>query len=88
MCVCVCVFSHVQLFAAPWTIACQAPPPMEFSRQDYWSGMPFPTAGDLLDSGIQPVTLVSSALVGRFFPISTTWNNRYQKSIMKSNIPS
>ena len=88
VCVCVCVFSHVQLFAAPWTIACQAPPPMEFSRQDYWSGMPFPTAGDLLDSGIQPVTLVSSALVGRFFPISTTWNNRYQKSIMKSNIPS
>ena len=60
--------SHVQLFVAPWTIACHysgtivaALPPMEFSRQEYWSGMPFPTLGYLLDSGIQPVTLVSSA---------------------------
>ena len=39
--------SHVQLFATPWTIACQAPLSMEFSRQEYWSGLPFPTLGDL-----------------------------------------
>ena len=45
VCVCVCVhlsFSHVQLFAIPWTIACQASLSMEFSRQEYWSGLPFP----------------------------------------------
>ena len=35
--------SHVQLFVTPWTVACQAPLSMEFSRQEYWSGLPFPT---------------------------------------------
>ena len=40
---CVCVFSHVRLFVIPWTIACQAFLSMEFSRQEYWSGLPFPT---------------------------------------------
>ena len=38
----------------PWTIACQAPPSMGFSRQEYWSGSPFPSPGDLLDPGIEP----------------------------------
>ena len=42
MSVCMRVFSHVQLFAAPWTIACQAPLYMEFSRKEYWSRLPFP----------------------------------------------
>ena len=46
--------SRVQLFATPWTIARQAPPSMEFSRQEYWSGLPFPSPGDLPDSGIEP----------------------------------
>ena len=46
--------SHVQLFATPWTVAQQAPPSMEFSRQDYWSGLPFPSPGDLPDLGIEP----------------------------------
>ena len=41
----VCVLSHVWLFVAPWTVARQAPLPMEFSRQEYWSGVPFPTPG-------------------------------------------
>ena len=40
---------------------------MEFSRQEYWSGLPFPTPGDLPDPGIEPVSLVAAALVGRFF---------------------
>ena len=40
--------------AIPWTVACQAPPSMEFSRQEYWSGLPFPSPGDLPDSGIFP----------------------------------
>ena len=46
--------SRVQLFATPWTVAYQAPPPMEFSRQEYWSGLPFPSPGDLPDPGIEP----------------------------------
>ena len=46
--------SHVQLFATPWTIAYQAPPSMGFFRQEYWSGLPFPSPGDLLDPGIEP----------------------------------
>ena len=46
--------SHVRLFATPWTIAYQAPPFMGFSRQEYWSGLPFPSPGDLPDPGIEP----------------------------------
>ena len=45
--VCMCMFSHVWLSAIPWTVACQAPLSMEFSRQEYWSVLPFPTPGDL-----------------------------------------
>ena len=46
--------SCVQLFGTPWTIAHQAPPSMEFSRQEYWSELPFPSPGDLPDPGIEP----------------------------------
>ena len=46
--------SCVQLFVTPWTVAYQAPPSMEFSRQEYWSGVPFPSPGDLPDPGIEP----------------------------------
>ena len=46
--------SRVQLFATPWTVAHQAPPSMEFSRQEYWSGLPFPSPGDLPDPGTEP----------------------------------
>ena len=46
--------SRVPLFATPWTVAHQAPPSMEFSRQEYWSGLPFRSPGDLPDSGIEP----------------------------------
>ena len=46
--------SHVQLFATPWTIAYRAPPSMEFSRQEYWSGLPFPSPEDLLDPRVKP----------------------------------
>ena len=51
--VCVCVLSHVQLFAIPRIVAHQAPLSMGFSRQEYWSGLPFPTPGDLPDPGIE-----------------------------------
>ena len=66
--------SHVRLFATPWTIACQAPLSMGFSRQEYWSEQPFPPPGDLSDQGIEPVFLVSLALAAGFFTTSTTWD--------------
>ena len=46
--------SRVQLFATPWTVAYQAAPSMGYSRQEYWSGVPFPSPGDLPDPGIEP----------------------------------
>ena len=46
--------SRVQLFATPWTVAYQAPPSMGFSRQECWSGLPFPSPGDLPDPGMEP----------------------------------
>ena len=53
------MLSHVQLFAVSWTVVCQAPLSMEFSRQQYWSGVTFPPPGDLPNPGI---ALVSPAL--------------------------
>ena len=52
--VCVKSLSRVRLFVTPWTAAYQAPPSMGFSRQEYWSGLPFPSPGDLPDPGIEP----------------------------------
>ena len=57
--------SHGQLFVTPWTVACQAPLSMEFPRQEYWSGLPFPSPRDLPDPGIKMV----SHIAGRFFTI-------------------
>ena len=51
--------SHVQLFATPWTVAHQAPVSMGFPRQKYWSGLSFPSPGDLPNLGIKPVSPVS-----------------------------
>ena len=48
------LLSRVQLFETPWTVAYQAPPSMGFSRLEYWSGVPFPSPGDLPDPGIEP----------------------------------
>ena len=61
------MLSCVQLFVTPWTVGCQAPPSMEFSRQEDWSGLPFPTPGDLTDPGMKPRSSVSPAGAGRFF---------------------
>ena len=60
------LFSRVWLLATPQTLACQAPLSMGFRRQEYWSGMPFPPPGDLLDPGIEPASPVSPALAGGF----------------------
>ena len=58
--------------ATPWTVARQAPLSMGFSRQEYWSGQPFPSPGDLPDPGIKATSLVSPALAGRLFTTSAT----------------
>ena len=52
-----------------WAIARQAPLSLEFSRQEYWNGLPFPSPGDLPDPGIKPVSLMSPALAGMFFTV-------------------
>ena len=72
---CACVlscFGRVQLCAAPCTVACQAPLSMEFSRQEYWSGLPCPSPWDLPDPGVEPGSLTSPALAGGFFTTSGT----------------
>ena len=64
--------SRVRLFATPWTAAHQAPLSMGVSKQEYWSGLPCPPAGELPDPGIEPASLTSPALAGGFFTTSTT----------------
>ena len=73
---CVCVltcFSRVQLFATPWTVAHQAPLSMGFSKQEYWSGLPFPSPGDLPDPGIEPRSLMSPVLQADSLPVELSW---------------
>ena len=57
---CMCSVVCVRLFATPWTVAHQAPLPMGFSRQEFWSGLPCPPPGDLPDPGIKPLSLYVS----------------------------
>ena len=64
---CVCLFSRVWLFATPWTVTCQAPMSMGSHRQEYWSGLPFPSPEDLPDPGMETTSPVSPALVDGFF---------------------
>ena len=56
------LYSHVWLFATPWTVAHQTPLSLGFYRQEYWSGLPFPSPGDLPNPRTEPVSLASSAL--------------------------
>ena len=65
-------FSPVRLFATLWTVACQAPLSMGFSRQEYWSGLPCPSPWDLPDPGTEPVSLMSPASASGFFTTSVT----------------
>ena len=66
-------FSHVWLCATLWTVACQAPLSMGFCRQEYWNGLPCPPPGDRPDPRIEPMSLMSPALVGGFFTTTSTW---------------
>ena len=59
--------------ATAWTVARQAPLSMGFSRQEYWSWLPFASPGDLPGAGIKPTSLTSPVLAGRFFTSSATW---------------
>ena len=68
-------FSHVQLFATPWTVALQPSLSMEFSGQEYWSGLPCPPPGDLPDPGIKNTSLMSPPLPGGFLTTSTPGNS-------------
>ena len=90
LCVCVCgcgcgcvqacvstralLLSHVQIFAAPGIVAHQAPLSMGFSRQEYWSELPFPTPEDVPNQGIKPSSLVSPSLAGGFFTTEPSGN--------------
>ena len=77
----------------PWTIVHQVPPSMGFSRQEYWSGLPFPSPGDLPDPGIEPISptlqvdslptelwKLSYSSPNLFLPVPTAWR-RYSKSV-------
>ena len=66
-------FSRVQLFVTLWTVAPQATLSMEFSRQEYWRGLPCPPPGGLPDPETELATLMSLALAGGFFTTSATW---------------
>ena len=69
MCACMLsCFSHVQLFVMLWTVARQAPLSMGFSRQEYWSGLPRPVSGDLLDPVIEPISLSLQHWQAGFLP--------------------
>ena len=61
---CACLLSCVQLLVTPWTVACEAPLSMGFSRQEYWRELPFPTLGDPPDQWIEPFSWVSC--IGRW----------------------
>ena len=65
--------SCVWLSATSWTVAGQAPLSVGFYRQEYWSGLPFPSPGDLPDPEIKLASFVSPALAGGFFTTSSTW---------------
>ena len=79
--------SRVRLFATPWTVAYQAPLSMGFSRQEYWSGLPFPSPGDLPDPGIEPTspTLRADALTseppGKPLRLTSSINRKLQLQV-------
>ena len=64
--------SCLDTFATSWTVAQEDLLSIEFSRQEYWSRLPFPSPGDLLDSGIEPMSLVSPAMAGGYFSTGKT----------------
>ena len=89
VCVCVCVHALScsvvsNSFATPWSVACQAPLSMGFSRQEYWSELPFPSPGTLPDPGIKPTSLVSPAMAGRFLTTREALSQMFKGKAWKS----
>ena len=78
-----CVLSCAQLFATPWTVAHQAPPSLEFPRQENWSGWPFPTPGELSYPGIEPP---SPTLAGGFYTTEPPGKSRVNQFHKKNNM--
>ena len=76
--------SRVSLLATLWTVPCQAPLSMRFSRQVDWSGLPCPPPEDLPDPGIKPASLLSPALAGRLFTTGATWEALYRHVLYSS----
>ena len=79
MYICVCVLSHIHLFATLWAVAHQALLSMGFFRQEHWTGLPFPTPGDLPDPGIGPA---SPSLAGRFSTTALLGKPGYQGEVI------
>ena len=75
-------FSCVQLFVVLWTVACQAPLFLGFSRQEYWSGLPRPPSGDLTNPEIEPASLISPTLANRFLTTSATWKVQVYNTVL------
>ena len=70
-------FSHVQLYVTPWTVAHQAPLSMGFPRQEYWSGLPCPSPGDLPDPRMEPLSPGAPAMQADSLPLSHQRSPRY-----------
>ena len=80
---CVCMISHIWLFTTPWTVAHQAPLSVEFSREEYWSKLPFPSAGDLPDPGIEPTSLESPVFLFSHYARWWVWDTERISSLLK-----
>ena len=78
------MLSHVQLFATPWTITYQVTPSMAFSRQEYWSGLPFPSPGDLPDPGIKTQV---SRIAGKCFTLRAPMEAHHQGISYRTSDP-
>ena len=110
VCVCVCVCARTcacaqsvvsDSFVTPWTIGCQASLSMEFSRQEYWNWLSFPSPRDHPEPGTQPMSLVSPAMAGRFFTtvphgksstlgspsVTATWSPDWEKALGSVSTP-
>ena len=70
---------RVRLFVAPWTVARQAPLSVGFSRQEHWSGLPFPSPRDLAGPGVKAASHMSPALADGFFTTSATWEAQHSQ---------
>ena len=87
VCLHVCELGHVRRFASPLTVAHQAPLSMGFSRQDYWSELPFPPPGDLPDTGIEPTSPEFPALQADSLPLSHQGSSQQLRPGFKPWLP-